>query len=178
MAIQHRVHTILLTFTLAASLPAFAAPAGDRQMIERGRYVVHISGCNDCHTPGYMENAGNIKTEHGLTGTALGWQGPWGTTYPTNLRLLANTLSESQWLTQARRETRPPMPWFALRAVSALRSASRRCSRISRASRLSQTSGSRRPVSRRSALLMNSLRPSSRCSLSSFQRMAPAMPLS
>jgi len=48
----------------------------------------------------------------------LGWRGPWGTTYPTNLRLVAQALSEEQWLKSSRRELRPPMPWFNLRDMS------------------------------------------------------------
>src|SRR5215472_4867450 len=31
---------------------AGAEPAGDQ--IARGKYLVGISGCNDCHTPGYF----------------------------------------------------------------------------------------------------------------------------
>jgi mono/diheme cytochrome c family protein len=108
----------LLAVLMTAGLPAMAGQGADRQMIERGRYLVQVSGCNDCHTPGYMENGGNIGVEHWLTGTSLGWQGPWGTTYPANLRLLAGNMTEAQWIIHARRETRPPMPWFNLRAMS------------------------------------------------------------
>jgi mono/diheme cytochrome c family protein len=36
----------------AAALPV-AARADDAQ-IERGKYLVHFGGCNDCHTPGYF----------------------------------------------------------------------------------------------------------------------------
>ena len=45
----------------------------------------------------------------------MGFEGPWGTTYPANLRHLMATQSESEWLAHARRATRPPMPWFSLR---------------------------------------------------------------
>jgi len=46
----------------------------------------------------------------------LGWHGPWGTTYPVNLRLLVSQLSEDHWMALARhKEMRPPMPWFTLR---------------------------------------------------------------
>jgi mono/diheme cytochrome c family protein len=34
-----------------------AASAAD---IERGRYLVRISGCNDCHTPGYLQHNGEV----------------------------------------------------------------------------------------------------------------------
>ena len=50
-----------------------------------------------------------------LTGDAVGWQGPWGTTYPANLRLVLARLSEDEWVRVAKSaQYRPPMPWFAL----------------------------------------------------------------
>ena len=50
---------------------------------------------------------------------ALGWRGPWGTTYASNLRLFMQGIDEQQWLRLARTlETRPPMPWFNLRRMS------------------------------------------------------------
>ena len=86
--------------------------------VHRGRYLAMVAGCNDCHTPGYAEKAGQVDEKLWLTGTALGWRGPWGTTYPANLRLVAQGLSQAQWLKHARSEWRPPMPWFALRDMS------------------------------------------------------------
>ena len=44
--------------------------------------------------------------------------GPWGTTYPANLRLSMHKLTEAQWMAQARAARRPPMPWFNLRDMS------------------------------------------------------------
>jgi mono/diheme cytochrome c family protein len=83
--------------------------------VERGRYLVTVSGCNDCHTPGYAPSDGQVDEALWLTGDAFGWRGPWGTTYPSNLRLLMQNLSEEQWLDFARSlKTRPPMPWFNL----------------------------------------------------------------
>jgi mono/diheme cytochrome c family protein len=86
--------------------------------VARGRYLVQIAGCNDCHTPGYMESAGGVDEALWLTGNPVGWTGPWGTTYPPNLRLVADRLTEARWLSYARREWRPPMPWFALREMT------------------------------------------------------------
>lgn len=87
----------------------------DMKSIERGRYLVKIAGCNDCHTPGYAQTGGKVPVKQWLTGDHLGWRGPWGTTYPSNLRLYMGKLSEDQWLKVARTaEFRPPMPWFAL----------------------------------------------------------------
>jgi mono/diheme cytochrome c family protein len=99
-----------------ADLPA-SAPAPD--LVDRGRYLVRVAGCNDCHTPGWMESGGTVAESQWLTGDALGWRGPWGTTYPTNLRLLVQQLSESAWVNRAHLiKTRPPMPWWALNAMT------------------------------------------------------------
>jgi hypothetical protein len=88
--------------------------------VERGRYLVKITGCNDCHTPGYAQTAGGIPEQHWLTGDRLGFRGPWGTTYPTNLRLYMQYFSEEQWIQLAQTaQTRPPMPWFVLHAMTA-----------------------------------------------------------
>jgi len=89
------------------------------QYVERGRYLVRTSGCNDCHTAGYAESGGNVPEKEWLTGNQLGWRGPWGTTYPANLRLTMHEISEDEWIRAARtKQLRPPMPWFALRDMS------------------------------------------------------------
>ena len=90
----------------------------DGTLIERGRYLAQTAGCNDCHTPGYALSAGKVDEAKWLTGDSIGWAGPWGTTYPINLRLFMNELTEQQWLAIARTPARPPMPWFALRDMS------------------------------------------------------------
>jgi mono/diheme cytochrome c family protein len=95
---------------------ATAHKPADAQSIERGRYIVKITGCNDCHTAGYAQRAGHVPEDQWLTGDRLGFRGPWGTTYPANLRLVLGQLSEDEWVHKARTiETRPPMPWFVLR---------------------------------------------------------------
>jgi len=96
---------------------ATVAVAGDKATdtrIERGRYLVTIGGCNDCHTPGYPQAGGNVPENEWLTGVPIGYQGPWGTSYPANLRLVVSRLTESQWVEHARKERLPPMPWFNL----------------------------------------------------------------
>lgn len=88
-------------------------------LVARGRYVVEITGCNDCHTPGYAENGGQLPLNQWLTGNPVGFNGPWGTTFPANLRLLMQNLSEEQWVAKAKTlEARPPMPWFNVRFMS------------------------------------------------------------
>ncbi|MGZ5846438.1 MAG: cytochrome C [Ramlibacter sp.] len=109
---------LLAAATLAAS--AWGAQAGaappSEPTIAAGRYLVKLAGCNDCHTPGYGATGGKVPEPDWLVGDKLGWQGPWGTTYPANLRLLVSQMSEDQWLAMARhKEMRPPMPWFTLR---------------------------------------------------------------
>ena len=84
----------------------------------RGRYLVQTSGCNDCHTPGYAMSDGKIDERNWLIGDSLGWRGPWGTTYAANLRLVAKSMNEAQFIARARSELRPPMPFYNLRAMT------------------------------------------------------------
>lgn len=100
---------------IASDAGALDDPAS---VIARGRYLARISGCNDCHTDGYLQRNGEVPVEQWLTGSPVGFQGPWGTTYAANLRLLLSELSEAQWLERAREPKRPPMPWFNLRAMT------------------------------------------------------------
>lgn len=106
------------TVLLLSLLSSLSVLADDAQL-ERGRYLVNIGGCNDCHTAGYLMAPGSIPEDEWLKGDRLGWSGPWGTTYPSNLRLLLPRLSESQWLTLARGANyRPPMPNEKLHIMS------------------------------------------------------------
>jgi mono/diheme cytochrome c family protein len=90
-------------------------PKPDKQRIERGRYLTIVGGCNDCHTLGYGESEGQLPERGWLTGSPVGYQGIWGTTYATNLRLSLSRMTEDLWVKYAKAlETRPPMPWFNL----------------------------------------------------------------
>jgi mono/diheme cytochrome c family protein len=103
---------------LLLALPVFAQQKSDQQ-INRGRYLIKVAGCNDCHTAGYGPTGGKVPEEQWLTGDILGWSGPWGTTYPTNLRLYMQDLTEEQWIKKAKTlNARPPMPWFNVQAMS------------------------------------------------------------
>ena len=114
----HRLTQAALSILfLATQVPALAA-SDDARAIERGKYLAKVSGCNDCHTPGYMPAEGKVPEKLWLTGTSLGFQGPWGTTYPANLRLYMDKMTEAQWLARARQPMRPPMPWFNLKEMS------------------------------------------------------------
>jgi mono/diheme cytochrome c family protein len=113
----------LSTLTCAAAVYAASPAAPERppatDPVALGRYIVTTAGCNDCHTPGYGAAGGRVPQKDWLTGDKLGWHGPWGTTYPTNLRLHLQKMTEAEWLTRARTmEPRPPMPWFNMRAMS------------------------------------------------------------
>jgi mono/diheme cytochrome c family protein len=116
--------SIMATLVVASVGLLFSAPGSaadtkaDKASVERGRYLVQIGGCNDCHTPGYAEAAGNVPVSDWLTGAPVGFQGAWGTSYAANLRLTLTGLTEDQWVTFARVPRRPPMPWFNLRDMS------------------------------------------------------------
>ncbi|MDT4864514.1 hypothetical protein FQZ97_992780 [compost metagenome] len=112
-ALDARRRTLLPALLLCLVAPTQA----ETDQVARGRYLIQVSGCNDCHTAGWMESAGQVAEGQWLTGSPLGWRGPWGTTYASNLRLVAQNLGERQWLEHARREWRPPMPWFNLRQM-------------------------------------------------------------
>lgn len=94
-------------------------PPQAQDPMERGRYMVVVGGCNDCHTAGYAPSDGNIPEDQWLMGDTLGFRGPWGTTYASNLRLYLQNLTEDQWVTDAQTMRRmPPMPWFGLNEFS------------------------------------------------------------
>ena len=106
--------SILLASAILQGSQAWAADS-EKALIERGKYVSILGGCNDCHTNGYLLNEGKIPVADWLKGSSFGWRGPWGTTYPPNLRLFVKDLSEAQWIKKAKTlKRRPPMPWFNL----------------------------------------------------------------
>lgn len=93
--------------------------AAKTSAVERGRYVVKIGGCNDCHTPGYAQSAGKVPEATWLTGSPVGYGGAWGTTYAMNLRPYFQSMTAEQWVRFARGvKTRPPMPWFVLHEMT------------------------------------------------------------
>jgi mono/diheme cytochrome c family protein len=111
------LRTVLIVSPLLLMAIATANAAADKH-VARGRYLIEIGGCNDCHTAGYAMNSGKVPQKQWLMGDQLGWQGPWGTTYAPNLRLTFSKMSEEQWLKFARQqELKPPMPFWSLRAM-------------------------------------------------------------
>ena len=105
----------------AATETTAAKPAGlssEAELLARGEYLVRIAGCNDCHTPAYAERGGEVPKQEWLVGSPLGFNGPWGTTYATNLRMKVAEMDEAGWLKYtADLRTRPIMPDFAIRAM-------------------------------------------------------------
>lgn len=117
MSNKHYSGFVLFVVVLGVSIPMgqVTAQSLDAQTVDRGKYLVMIAGCNDCHTPGYLLSEGKTPEELWLTGDNFGWRGPWGTTYGVNLRIVVQALTEEQWVTFAQNFTaRPPMAWFNL----------------------------------------------------------------
>ena len=109
--------TLFLTLSVSIAIPSIAnAAKPGQEVLKRGKYIAQISGCNDCHTPGYPQQGGNVAVEDWLTGSPVGFSGPWGVTYPKNLRNMMAGISENEWVKKAKTlESKPPMPWFILR---------------------------------------------------------------
>lgn len=95
--------------------------------IARGKVISYSSGCIDCHTPGTFY--GLPDTSRMLSGSELGWEGPWGVTFPRNLTPDPETgiasWTEEQIVAAVRTGIRPdgtqllpPMPWPAYSRMS------------------------------------------------------------
>lgn len=112
-----------LTLVAACTQKAVAPPPAEplvaaTDKIAAGRYLVKIGGCNDCHTAGFAEKNGDVPEENWLMGDAPGFNGPWGTTYPANLRLSVQAMDEEAWVgAMHTRKAMPPMPWPAINAM-------------------------------------------------------------
>ena len=113
---------VVLGTLVIASLVTAAVRDGRANLpdnVERGRYLARIAGCNDCHTAGYAISGGKVDEKLWLTGDGLGWRGPWGTTYASNLRLLVQNMTADQFMAHVRSDQRrPPMPWFNVRDMT------------------------------------------------------------
>ena len=108
-----------------------ATKGGAASAVERGKYLVGITGCHDCHSP-KKDAAGHVDETRPLSGrpattpapsTAAGeihtaldltaWTGPWGTTYASNLTpdtttgLLARRYSEASFVAMFRTGKKP-----------------------------------------------------------------------
>jgi len=88
-----------------------------------GKYLVTVVGCSDCHTPGTFYGA--PKMNKFLSGSELGWVGPWGVVHAANLTPDKETglgnWTDEQIVTAIRtgvrpdgRQLAPIMPWMDL----------------------------------------------------------------
>ena len=110
----------ILAFAVGVLLaaPAFAGDHASGKSINHGEFLVNYGGCHDCHTPGYSEANGAIDPAMALKGNPVGFRGPWGTTYAMNLRILADGMSEDDWVKFLKTFTaRPPMPYYNVHAL-------------------------------------------------------------
>lgn len=109
---------VIMVAALAIGAMPTTGLASDEVSVERGRLVSIIGGCHDCHTEGYSESEGKVDPAKALKGHSVGWQGPWGTTYATNLRLRVEDLSEDGFANYMKAlRGSPPMPWYNVRAM-------------------------------------------------------------
>jgi mono/diheme cytochrome c family protein len=109
------------------SKPGEQAAMTPEQGLARGKYLVTIMGCNDCHTPGSFY--GGPDSTRVLAGSELGWKGPWGISFASNLTPDPETgigsWTEAQIVTAIRSGRRPdgspilpPMPWPAFSGLT------------------------------------------------------------
>jgi len=83
--------TLLIAIAAVSCLVALSCAPAKQELaatpkpdpVVRGRYLVTIMSCNDCHTPGYFY--GQPDTTRRLSGSDLGWVGPWGVVHARNL---------------------------------------------------------------------------------------------
>ena len=125
MPVTRRFAALLLSL-LSIIAVSCAKPASEpkklseAEMIARGQYLVTITGCGDCHTPGYFYGAPDETRK--LSGSEMGWAGAWGVSYARNLTPEPVTgigaWSEDDIITAIRQGKRPdgtalmpPMPW-------------------------------------------------------------------
>lgn len=107
----------ILIFIIGSLACATTFAESGESLIDRGRYLVTIGSCNDCHTPFFAERSGNVPETEWLVGVPIGYQGPWGTSYAANLRRSVQKMGEQEFIARARSELLPPMPWFSLREM-------------------------------------------------------------
>jgi mono/diheme cytochrome c family protein len=117
------VVALVLAGAIAGTAIAATSVANNKARAEKlklGERLTYVGGCNDCHTPGTFY--GNADAKRRLSGSELGWEGPWGVTYPRNLTPDMETgigkWTEDDIVRAIRTGVRPdkspllpPMPW-------------------------------------------------------------------
>lgn len=75
---------VLVTAILCAATLVSAEPETNADpRIVRGKYLVTLMACDNCHSPGAYY--GGRDPDRFLAGSDLGWVGPWGVAYAGNL---------------------------------------------------------------------------------------------
>jgi len=103
---SHRYMNYVSAAAAVAALLSVSAPAAAQQAnnaaVERGRYLVRITGCHDCHSPKVQGMTPNLdlalsgrpsttplpsetKTEVHASADLTAWTGPWGYSVASNL---------------------------------------------------------------------------------------------
>lgn len=112
---------LAIALSAACALQALPAKADDAE-VARGKYLVTIAGCNDCHTPGYF--FGKPDMARFLGGSEVGFEipglgvfvGPNLTPDATGLAAWSNEQIVTALQTGVRpdgRQLAPIMPWHA-----------------------------------------------------------------
>jgi mono/diheme cytochrome c family protein len=70
---------LLATLAMVAVRANPAAGRGDHAQIDRGKYLVQLGGCNDCHTPGYLLGKPDLSSY--LGGSDVGLEVPGAGTF-------------------------------------------------------------------------------------------------
>ncbi len=95
------------------------SPGATKEQVARGRYLVSIAQCNNCHTDGYQASGATLPESRWLDGTSRQWVTREGTVWATNLRLLVQDIPVETWIELARNSrARAPMPWWSLRDMT------------------------------------------------------------
>jgi mono/diheme cytochrome c family protein len=104
---SHRYMTYVSAAAAVAAVLSISAPATAQQQVgnaavDRGRYLVRITGCHDCHSPKVQGMTPNLdlalsgrpsttplpsetKTEVHASPDLTAWTGPWGYSVASNL---------------------------------------------------------------------------------------------
>jgi mono/diheme cytochrome c family protein len=118
---MHKKAALMIALCTVGALHTLPAKADDAE-IARGKYLVTIAGCNDCHTPGYF--FGKPDMARFLGGSDVGFEipglgvfvGPNLTPDPTGLGDWTNEQIVTALQTGVRpdgRQLAPIMPWHA-----------------------------------------------------------------
>ena len=144
-----RIRQVLLAISIAiglitvahAPVAAQTKPSTNQKRVERGRYLVLTSACDDCHTP-KLDALGTPDLQRRLSGRPMttmppsqgeaeirvsldltAWSGPWGISYAANLTPdpetgLGKRYTEAAFVQTIRTGKKPegepllpPMPW-------------------------------------------------------------------